>query len=385
MLREGAKTAQLPLDFRTYMCGAADLVRPYDICRDNEFVSGFVYPPPSILYFHLLSRLPIDAAFLIHSAITATCLAAAAWTIVKMTPVSRRSATCALLGALAIAPIGTSFAAGQVNVMVMTFSVAAVYFAAHSRPASAGIAVALGFWLKLYPGVVPVLFLNRRKFPAVIATCLATALLAVVALLWSSLDLYLQYFLELLPHAQRYTMPGVASSIAGIAAHAAAGGLQPIYHFVPIPMAIQLLSKAALVGGILLALAHQRLTRDEQPLDSLNILLATALVTAPNSWGYHYALLFPMVLAQLAQAIERPSPMLAVVVPCWLALLLPSWTQPPGFMAEVPLLNVLVQGRYAFVAAILIGVTLFRALPGSANRAGTSTRSDGELSPIPGS
>ncbi|EJU11674.1 mannosyltransferase [Sphingomonas sp. LH128] len=365
VLREGAGKAALTLDFRTYMCGAANLSTPYDICHNGEFVSGFVYPPPSLVYFNLLSRLPIDTAFLIHTALCLTVLAMAAWMAVRLAGGPRLAIAAALLGALAIAPIGTSLAAGQVNILLMGAAVAGMYCAARGRASGAGIAIALGFWLKIYPGLVPALFLTPRKWRAALATVIASAAIALLGLLWAAPGLYAQYFLELLPHAQGYTMPGVAQSLAGIATHIEAGGGQPVLHFVPIPQTIQLASKALLAFGILAAMAHQAITRESRPLDSLNLLLCASLVAAPNAWGYHYALIFPVILAAVAQTLGNPNPLRTpMVLACWMALVIPAWTDPPHLLAQYPILNVPFRGRYALVAVVLAALIAWDARKG---------------------
>lgn len=364
VLREGAGTAALTLDFRTYMCGAADLVRVYDICHNGEYVSGFVYPPPSLGYFHALSGLPIDTAFVIHTLLCLAGLGAASWMALRLIAPARSVGAAALLGSLAIAPIGTSLAAGQVNILLMTAAVAGVWFASTGKPARAGLAIALGFWLKIYPGLVPALFLTRRKWTAAAATIVASTIIALLGLFWAMPELYTRYFLELLPYAQGYTMPGVAQSVAGIATHIAAGGGQPILHFVPIPSGVQLASKVLLATGILTAMAHQHATQDQRPLDSLNLLLAASLVAAPNAWGYHYALIFPVIMAALAQTLASPSWWRTpLVLACWLALVVPAWTDPPHFLARQPLFNVPFRGRYALVAIVLAGLILRDAWP----------------------
>ncbi|MEE4450459.1 glycosyltransferase family 87 protein [Novosphingobium resinovorum] len=369
VLREGVGKAALTLDFRTYMCGAADLRGPYDICHNGEFVSGFVYPPPSLAYFHTLSRLPIDTAFLIHTALCVAMLAMATRMVVRMAPrapgeAPRPTATtiAAVLAALAIAPVGTSLAAGQVNILLMGAAVAGMAFAATDRPARAGIAIALGFWLKIYPGLVPALFLTPRKWRAAVATVIASAVIAAIGLGWAAPELYRQYFLELLPHAQGYTMPGVAQSLAGIAAHVEAGGGAPIQHFVPIPHGVQLAAKGLLAIGILLAMAHGLATREARPLDSLNLLLCASLVAAPNAWGYHYALIFPAILSALLGALARPGSLRTpLVLACWLALVVPAWTDPPAVLGQIAAFNVPFRARYALVALVLCGLILVDA------------------------
>lgn len=362
VLREGAGHAALTLDFRTYMCGAANLRTPYDICHNGEAVSGFVYPPPSLLYFNLLSRLPIDAAFLIHTALCIAVLAMAAWMVLRMLEAPPLAKGAALLGALAIAPIGTSIAAGQVNILLMGAAVAGMAFAASGRPARAGIAIALGFWLKIYPGLVPALFLTPHKWRAALATVIASAVIAVLGLAWAAPELYRQYFLDLLPHAQGFTMPGVAHSLAGIATHIGIGGGQPVQHFVPIPAPVQLASKVLLALGILTAMAHGLATREARPLDSLNLLLCASLVAAPNAWGYHYALIFPVILAALVHTLRQPDPVRTpLVLACWLALVIPAWTDPPHLLGQYPLFNVPFRARYAFVALLLAALSLWDA------------------------
>lgn len=360
VMRAGVGSAALTLDFRTYMCGSADLVRPYDICHNDEFVSGFVYPPPSILYFHALSRLPIDAAFLIHTGIVLAGLAAACVMITGMLPQPRRAAWTAIVAGLGIAPIGTCLAAGQVNILLMVSAVAGVWFASRGKPGRAGLAIALGFWLKIYPALVPALFLTARKWPAAAATVLWTLAIGVVGLLWAAPDLYRQYFLELLPHAQGFTMPGVAYSFAGAAAHVAVGGGQPVQHFVAIPPLVQAASKALLGLGILAAMAYQWRTRDERPLDSLNVLLCASLIAAPNAWGYHYAMILPALVTALSREFAQPSKALPLVLGCWCALAIPGWTDPPGFIAQQPWLNVPFRERYALAALALLGLTLWQ-------------------------
>jgi hypothetical protein len=189
----------------------------------------------------------------------------------------------------------------------------------------------------------------------------ATIALALVALPWAGPQLYWTYFVDFLPHVQGYTMPGVAQSLAGMVAHAQAGGGDPIMHFQAVPPAIAFASKGLLVLGVLAAMAHQYLTRDACAMRSLGILLCGALLAAPNAWGYHYALIVPALFLALADTIARPSWTTPLVLGCWLALCVPAWTVPPAFVADVPWLNVLVRGRYALVALVLLVLALVPA------------------------
>ena len=362
VLAAGVAKVPLTVDFMIYRCGVQDLARPYGTCGNAEAVSGFVYPPPSMIYFKALSLLPVNASFVVHTLVALAFVGAATWMLVRLSRAARPAAWTAAIAALAIAPIGTSFAAGQVNHIVMACCVAAIYFSTVGRHVWAGAAVAAGFWLKLYPGIVPALFLPRRRWPGIIATIVITVMMALVSLLWAPPALYFSYFRDLLPHVQGFTMPGAAHSLAGIVMHYQHGGGAPVFHFVPVPPAIQLASKALLAAGILCAMAHQFLTRDSRPMESLGVMLCFAVIAAPNSWGYHYALVFPALFVALSDALDRFSWRTPLVLIGWLAMCVPDWTAPPAFIADSPLLNVIVRGRYALVAVMLIVLAMINAV-----------------------
>lgn len=370
VLRAGVARSKITMDFLTYRCGVQDLAHPYGTCGSGEAVGGFVYPPPSLIYFKGLSLLPLGPAFVVHGLVLVTCFGATVLMLGRSAAVGRKARFVAGVASLAIAPVGTSLVAGQANPVVLACCVAGVWFSTTGRHSRAGIAVALGFWFKLYPFIVPALFFPQRRRPALAMTVLATVAIASVSLLWASPGLFRSYFLDLLPHVQGYTMPGVAHSLAGIVAHAVGGGGAPAIHFVPVPGAIGLASKALLVAGIVAAMAHQHLTQDQRPMESLGVLLSGALVAAPNAWGYHYVLVVPALFMALAATIDRPSWRTPIVIAGWLALCVPDWSDLPRFVAENPGLNVALRGRYALVALIL---AILACIPDNRSRSASTS------------
>jgi hypothetical protein len=72
-------------------------------------------------------------------------------------------------------------------------------------------------------------------------------------------------------------------------------------------------------------------------------------------------MILPVILSALAREFERPSAALPLVVACWAALVVPGWTDPPGFIADRPILNVPFRERYALAAVALMALTLARA------------------------
>jgi hypothetical protein len=110
---------------------------------------------------------------------------------------------------------------------------------------------------------------------------------------------------------------------------------------------------------LLLASLHGVVTQGKRPFDSLNLLLCVTLVAAPNAWGYHYAMIFPAIFAALARELAAPSLWrLPLVLGCWVALVIPAWSDLPHPLAGIAWLNVAFHGRYALVALVLAGAIL---------------------------
>lgn len=357
MVAGGIHAARILVDFQIYICAGSHITDPYGSCLGTEVVSGFIYPPPSLVYFGVLAKLPLAFALAVHSFISIALLGMASWMLARLTPVSRFSALIAILGSIAIAPIGTSLLAAQVNIIVMAACVAGVYFASTGAHVRSGCAIALGFWLKLYPIVVPALFMTPPKRPAAFMTMAMIAAVALLSLSSVSPSLFGEYFGPQLKLVQGHTRAGLSYSIAGIAAHIELGGGPPLDKFIPIPALAQFLSKAILAASIVIAMAHQWKTRDSAPMESLCILLTGALIAAPMAWSFHYALIYPALFLSLARTMERPDRWALLVFLCWLGLLIPGWTEPPAIIAESPSLNVLVRNRYAFIAIVLVFLT----------------------------
>jgi hypothetical protein len=76
-------------------------------------------------------------------------------------------------------------------------------------------------------------------------------------------------------------------------------------------------------------------------------------------------MILPVIVAALAREFERPTLALPLVIACWLALVVPGWTDAPSPIASRPILNVPFRERYALVALALMLLTFTRVIGGT--------------------
>jgi hypothetical protein len=163
----------------------------------------YLYPPPCILLY--LGFLPFSehTAYFIYSTLMYLCLAAAlliCQIFCKQAgyPISRRERIGLLIFAFASAPMYHNASLGQTDCLVLLFSVLYLYFMG-SRPAIAGLLLALAIWIKIYPVLLllpVVLYKEGRK--SIIFCVLLAILIPVAALPWIPGSLYPDFLHKLI-------------------------------------------------------------------------------------------------------------------------------------------------------------------------------------------
>jgi alpha-1,2-mannosyltransferase len=200
---------------------------------------------------------------------------------------------------------------GQVNLLVLDLALAGA-LAARSRPALAGVAIALAGHVKLYPLtlLLPLVVVGRRRAAAWALGTVA----AVIALqtgfgrdlsLWSS-------FLD------RYAGVGGEVAFRNASVHSVLynairllGAPRPA---APVASALAKAASAAALGWLALrVLARERARRDGRAADEPSFLadagdcLALALLASPSAWEHHFLFALPLALVAVARrGAERP-------------------------------------------------------------------------------
>jgi alpha-1,2-mannosyltransferase len=215
--------------------------------------------------------------------------------------------------ALWLEPIESTFAFGQINVVLMTLVIADCV--PRRTPWPRGLLLGLGIALKLTPAVFLLYFLLRRDRRAVFTSLasFAAATAAGFVLAWH--DSW-EYWTDTVRNTDRIgsaslnTNQNVAGTLARL-------GLSEHERFLP------------WVGACLLVLAltvwaARRALRAGEPTLAVICIALFGLVVSPVSWSHHWVWMLPTVLVTAVLAWRRRNAALALVSAAGVALMV--WT-----------------------------------------------------------
>lgn len=337
----------------------------------DDVIAGFAYPPPAIVPFMWLQRLPLGAALLLFT--IASYAALLAGIRVWLSYLERqgvvadtRTKVAVVLVALAAGPTYMNAIFGQVNTFVLACSVAFVSFAP-LVPLAAGVVLALGIWLKVYPIVlIAIGGWDRRTWRAIGWTMVAAAVVAVVTVPLIPPAAYRVFFFDVLP-----------ARIDKTAIHMTNQSLVAFLERFRYPSELflnwtgqQAVTVSAVVRGINFVFAGVAILalskRPSGHAENAARLLALVAIIAPLGWGHTYVMVLPLVILQLI-TMKDAAPITAVTIfLCVAALMVPAGRHLPIDFAPDWLEN-LVYSRYliATVGLALISSSVVGRTPES--------------------
>ena len=330
----------------------------------DDYIAGFAYPPLAILPFLLLSQLPLGAGLPLLTLASYAALAVAVWLWCKYLrehgiAIDAGTARALMIIALALGPTYMNATFGQVNALVLLSCVAFVTVSA-TRPAAAGVLLACGMWLKLYPVVmIAVGAWSRRKWKAVAFAGVAAVVLMVIALPIVPLSAHRAFLSEVLParfdktaihvlnqsvvaFLERFQVaPALYLQWSGEQAITVSGTIRALNWGLAIVVLFYLWRRAE--AGFRLSMVA-----------SDAAVMALLAMVAPLGWGHTYMLVLPLVILRLA-LIGQTDPLRAFVVFCCVAALMIPAGRLFAFANTWPgWLQNLVYSRYLLATAALI-------------------------------
>jgi hypothetical protein len=341
----------LQTDFHYYYDAAlrfrADPSRLY--LMSDDVIAGFAYPPPAIVPFAVLSRLPLGEALLWMTigSYAALVFSIGLWIYYlnrREVPVNWRTGMAASLVAVALGPTYSNAVFGQVNAFVLLCAVGFVTIGSR-LPAVGGALLACGIWLKIYPVLMVVIGLWNRNAWRRIAYAAALALAVVVIVLpMVPLSTYQSYVSDVLP--LRFDKTAVHISNQALVAFIERFAIPPERFLnwtgeqaITVGPAIRAFNWAFAVA--LIALLWRRAGRGPrvEAVDSAAGVMALAAVIAPLGWGHTFVLVLPLVILHLV-TMRDARPLQVVMVGCsvaamlipagrrfWLIEQMPAWAQ----------------------------------------------------------
>ena len=365
-----ANPAALQTDFHYYYDAAvryaADHGRLY--LASDDVIAGFTYPPPAIVPFLLLSKMPLGVALALMTAASYAALAASIELWLSFLrrhgiAVDRPTRIAVLLIAIASGPAYMNAIFGQVNAFVLLSSVAFVSMAA-ATPLIAGAALAAGTWLKIYPAFLVLMGgWNPATRRAIGVAAAAAIVIAVVLLPLLPVAAY-EAFVSALPRRAGITAIHVTnqSLVAFLERFRYAPELflnwtgHEAVAVTPGVRAMQAVLGAAIVAALWLT---SRRDAARVPVTAASMIALVAVI-APLGWGHTYVLALPLIVAQLI-ALRHASRLISVAIfVCVAAMMIPAGRHLPIDAAPAWLQNV-VYSRYLLATLALIVISTIGA------------------------
>lgn len=333
-----------------------------DVSKDAATLKGFLYPPPGVLAFVPLLLGDKSQAFAVFSALVLLAAALSIWIWIRLmvrhdvaTP-ARVEIVALMLLALTTAPVFIN-RGGQVGTFILLFCVLGVALGNGRRGWIGGAFLALGGWIKIYPGLLLLAIPLRKQWrPAAIGFAVAAVAIPLASLIVIPIEIYVQYFSDLLP-----TMSGRAiinidnQSLAAIWLRAQDTGLDARISFaaLPIPGLLNMSFALAALGTIAAFVLRARSTCNGfVPVTA--VIMAMIGPLAPLGWGHSYIFILPALVMVLAIAWDRrDAKAVSAALIAWAMLVVPSHSRLPDDLVP-ELVARIFYARYAIATLILI-------------------------------
>lgn len=330
----------------------------------DDSIAGFAYPPLAILPFVLLSHLPLGAALLCLTLASYGALLAAIGLWCRYLrehglPIDATTARAVAIISLALAPTYMNAIFGQVNAFVLLSCVAFLTLAA-GRPLAAGVLLACGMWLKLYPIVLLAAGAwSRRKWRAIAVAGVAAVVLMLIALPIVPLPAHRAFLSDVLP--ARIDKTAIHISNQSLVAFLERFQLPPSRYLqwsgeqaITVSPTIRIVNLVFSIGVLSYLWRRAEAGFRLSLVASDAVVMALLAMVAPLGWGHTYMLALPLVIFCLA-TIDQTDPLTAFVVFCCVAAMMVPAGRLLSFADHWPgWLQNLLYSRYLLATAALI-------------------------------
>ena len=330
----------------------------------DDVIAGFTYPPPAIVPFVALSKLPLGAAFLLMTlaSYAALSIAIRLWCGylrrqgTAITPSTEIAVTAI---AIALGPSYMNVMIGQVNAFVLLTAVSSIVLL--HQPAASGSVLALGIWLKLYPAFLAVVGLwDRRAWQAFALTIAAALVIAIVLLPLLPMATYRTFVIDVLPARLDKTAIHITNQ-------SFSAFLERFYYppelflnwtgqqAVTVGRGVRAINTWLMVVGV--GYFWRRFGAHGASAGAAAGVMAMIAVVAPLGWGHSYVMVLPLVVLQLLLLKEAHPLKAAVICACVAMLMIPAGRHFPLDWAPAWFQN-LIYSRYLLATIVMSALDL---------------------------
>ncbi len=309
-----------------------------DVKTDVGTLQGYLYPPPSILVFMPLVLAEKPEAFAIFSilALLAAVVSIAIWLSLlqryRLVVLARSEWVALIMLACVTAPVFIN-RGGQVGTFLLALCVFGVAFGNGRWGWVGGALLALGGWIKIYPGLLVFAMPLRKDWPRAASGFIAASIaIPFLSLIVIPIEMYRQYFSTLLPAMSGRAIINIDNqSFAAVWLRLQDTGFDPRTSFaaLPIPNAI---SAAFVIGALSIMAAFFWRTRNSEAalLPVTAVIMALIGPLAPLGWGHSYTFMLPLLVMVMAMAwnTRRAGCGLSAIA-AWAIIVVPSHSRLP--------------------------------------------------------
>jgi hypothetical protein len=352
----------LQTDFHYYYDAAVRFSRnpPGLYSFSDDVIAGFAYPPPAIVPFLWLSRWPLGTALLALTILSYLMVAVAIQQWLKYLRerghiVDFATTAAIVLIAVASGPVYMNAIFGQVNAFVLASAVAFIRLAP-TAAVEAGVVLALGTWLKIYPAYLVLVGLwDRSSWRAIGYAAIASVAIALLLLPIIPPQAYRDYFQVLQIRGDKTAIHIANQSLVAFIERFRFPAEQFLFwtgkEAVALSAMVRVIGVVAAVGGAL-ALRQRRAPRELKAA----ALIALIAVIAPLGWGHLYVMVLPLVILRLISLKQAPPIAAALVVISVFALMIPAGRHLPIDAAPDWIENILYS-RYLIATFVLMVIS----------------------------
>ncbi|MBI3449469.1 MAG: DUF2029 domain-containing protein [Acidobacteria bacterium] len=267
--------------------------------------SAYIYPPFLAVVLRPLAALPYHRANQIWFLGNAALFAASVGLLVTW----RRGAVAPeLAAAIAFAsmnfyPTFRALQCGQVGMILLFLTAAALWSLERGRDGLAGTAVAVAAAIKLTPAILIAFFFLAGRRRAGMAALVGGAVCAGVSVAGAGFGNQVVFLRDFLPALSRGAATFANQSLTGFLARLATGATMNAYEFLEGPAWLSAVSRALSAGVLLASLGlGARTARKGRAAEGMSLVVLGSLLASPISWEHHFvAALVPIaVLLSLA-------------------------------------------------------------------------------------
>jgi hypothetical protein len=311
-----AKSGRTGTDFSIYYHS----IQRYQVDHHSLYAlndTGFdqyLYPPPSIGIFQILSLLSEHAAYVVFIITSYACLVIGVllwrrYNEHEDSNISFPEAAMFIVVCMASGMMYHNITLGQVNVLVLLLSI--LYLTLYHRyPYWAGFFLALAIWIKMYPAILLlVAILSKQGRKSIVACILSGIFIMGVSLLWIPLEVYGAFVEKMKSFSSYSSMHMINQSFISFILrwiHPFANAFKwPNIYEIPlwVKMANYILIVVIVAVGFYTAIKNHF---NEKSLTAFGaILLSLIGVSSPLGWGHTYIFTLPLIYIAYIYYVQR--------------------------------------------------------------------------------